>query len=301
MGQLLSEIVANIKKSPGSKMEQNLRISSGSAHCVQFLPITHNIPEEVLIHILSYVDAQTLVNLRLCCKLWKELIDKEVWKMKAYRERYSSLRSVNPKLKLPWYVYYIICIRDPFEKNLIRNHCGQEQLGHWNIKSSGGDRWVIEDPPQGADTLPESEEIENLSSCFATSFYSCSKEQLINLNEHGFNDKIMDEVQPDIEVSEWYAGRFDCGCIYEMQAELQNENQEEVVNFSCRESIEQWQGREWNKVSHVFRNYDKGVRFIRFYHGGVDTQFWAGHYGSKMTGACVKLKIPKSLPVNAQQ
>jgi hypothetical protein len=46
------------------------------------------------------------------------------------------------------------------------------------------------------------------------------------------------------------------------------------------------------QVSHVFHNYGPGVRFIKFYHGGIDTQFWAGHYGSKMSGACVKLMIP---------
>ena len=48
----------------------------------------------------------------------------------------------------------------------------------------------------------------------------------------------------------------------------------------------------------MFQQYGRGVRFVVFYHGGVDTQFWAGHYGSKMSGACVKLRIPKSLPAN---
>lgn len=42
----------------------------------------------------------------------------------------------------------------------------------------------------------------------------------------------------------------------------------------------------------MFQRYGPGIRFIKFYHGGMDTQFWAGHYGSKMTGACIKLKIP---------
>jgi len=42
----------------------------------------------------------------------------------------------------------------------------------------------------------------------------------------------------------------------------------------------------------VFQSYGPGVRYIKFYHGGMDTQFWAGHYGSKMSGASVKLIIP---------
>lgn len=69
--------------------------------------------------------------------------------------------------------------------------------------SSGGDKWVIEDPPIGADAVPQSEEFDDLSSCFATSYYSCSKEQIVDLLSAGVNGKIMDEFQPFIEVSEW--------------------------------------------------------------------------------------------------
>lgn len=45
----------------------------------------------------------------------------------------------------------------------------------------------------------------------------------------------------------------------------------------------------------MFKNYGPGVRFIKFYHGGMDTQYWSGHYGSKMSGACVKLTLPAPL------
>ncbi|PSN50324.1 hypothetical protein C0J52_10124 [Blattella germanica] len=248
-------------------------------------PFDHYIPEEVLIHILSYVSAKSLIKLRLVCRLWKQLIDKEVWRLKVARRDYTSLNSVSPKQKLPWYVYYWICLKDPFEKNLLRNHCGQ-------VRSNGGSKWTIENPPAGADELPRTEEFGDITSCFATSFHSCSKEQVIRLKYRGFNHLMMDEVRPDIEVSEWYAGRFDCGSIYEMEVELLNETKDEVLEtFSFRKTIKQWEGREWIK------NYKPGVRYIRFYHGGVDTQYWLGHYGSKMSGACVKLVIPSTLTV----
>lgn len=45
-------------------------------------------------------------------------------------------------------------------------------------------------------------------------------------------------------------------------------------------------------MSHEFKNYGPGLRKISFYHGGADKLFWAGHYGSKMAGACVYVKIP---------
>lgn len=85
----------------------------------------HYLPEEILVHILSYVDAGTLVKLRFVCHWWKHLIDNEVWRLKVSRENYKSLNSVDPKWKLPWFVYYWICVKDPFGKNFVKNHCGQ--------------------------------------------------------------------------------------------------------------------------------------------------------------------------------
>lgn len=46
------------------------------------------------------------------------------------------------------------------------------------------------------------------------------------------------------------------------------------------------------QVSHTFKNYSPDIRYIRFTHGGKDTQFWDGHYGSKMAGAKVYLTLP---------
>ena len=89
------------------------------------LQVEHSLPEEILLCILSYVDIKTLVNLRLVCHLWKHLIDNEVWRRKVSREKYRSLKAIEPKQKLPWFIYYWICNSDPFGKNLLKNHCGQ--------------------------------------------------------------------------------------------------------------------------------------------------------------------------------
>jgi hypothetical protein len=47
------------------------------------------------------------------------------------------------------------------------------------------------------------------------------------------------------------------------------------------------------QFEHEFKNYGKGLRRIKFIHGGQDIRYWAGHYGSKMAGACIKLEIPE--------
>lgn len=49
------------------------------------------------------------------------------------------------------------------------------------------------------------------------------------------------------------------------------------------------------QVKHEFKNYGRGLRKIRFADGGRDRQHWAGHYGSKMAGAHVKVKIPDAI------
>jgi hypothetical protein len=46
-----------------------------------------------------------------------------------------------------------------------------------------------------------------------------------------------------------YAGRFDCGCVYEMKCELLNEKKEPLTDFKCRKSVKQWEGRTWHKVN----------------------------------------------------
>lgn len=46
------------------------------------------------------------------------------------------------------------------------------------------------------------------------------------------------------------------------------------------------------QVSHTFVNYPPNIRFVKITRGGKDTQFWAGHYGSKMAGANVHVTLP---------
>lgn len=36
-------------------------------------------------------------------------------------------------------------------------------------------------------------------------------------------------------------------------------------------------------------NTAKKISYIELYHEGSDTQFWKGHYGSKMAGASIQL------------
>lgn len=43
----------------------------------------------------------------------------------------------------------------------------------------------------------------------------------------------------------------------------------------------------------MFEKYGPGLREITFMHSGTDKAYWAGHYGSKMAGACIYVKVPE--------
>ena len=47
------------------------------------------------------------------------------------------------------------------------------------------------------------------------------------------------------------------------------------------------------QVQHLFEDYGQGVRFVDFKHGGMDMQYWAGHYGPKMAAPSVSFRFRK--------
>ncbi|KZC11002.1 F-box only protein 6 [Dufourea novaeangliae] len=249
------------------------------------------LPGELLTQIFIYVDYKSLLNCQLVCKRWEILIRSYVWRKKA---ELSLGRSLLLSKDVPWQVYYFICKKKPFERNLLKNNCGEHGIQtHWKILEDGGDRWTVENPPQGVPPLPSSEPIfEGKKSCFVTSYHQCLKAQEIDLEHEGLTPYVLDNLQPPIVVFEWYSCRWDCPAIYECGASLINQNDQILDSFQFHDRIDGEKQNQWHYISKEFSNYGPGLRKISFYHGGIDRLFWAGHYGSKMTGACVYIKIP---------
>ncbi|XP_054263500.1 F-box only protein 6-like [Macrosteles quadrilineatus] len=171
--------------------------------------------------------------------------------------------------------------------------CSQKECPrylHWGVLSSEGNGWSVEVEPTGSEPLPA-----HLPgrSCFTTSYGWCIKEQLITLEGHSLNSLIMDQIQPQLDVSEWYARRWDCGIKYKLEVSLLDSNKQVLHTFE-EETGDSLQDNNWHQVSHSFKDYGPGVRYILFRHCGRDSQFWAGHYGSKMAGGSVIARIPSS-------
>jgi len=291
------------------------------------------LPEEILLNLLTFVAWKDLLSCRLVCQTWKRVIDSivayEKLKLFSFKTLSESFTGPLSKLKsdaVPFYLYFAIS-NGAFGKNLLKNAFGsgdnphvcqrnqdswREYLFrgrgkyinnslcsqvdcpkylHWGVLESGGDGWAVEAEPTGSEPLPS-----HLPgrSCYVTSYGWCVKEQLIKLADHGLSSTIMDDIQPQFDVSEWYARRWDCGIRYKLQVKLLDHSQEVLHQFE-EETGEGLQDSEWQEMSHSFKDYGPGVRYILFTHGGTDSQFWAGHYGCKIAGGSVIARIPISL------
>ncbi|KAJ8970261.1 hypothetical protein NQ317_018124 [Molorchus minor] len=252
------------------------------------------VPEEIVENILSHITPKDLLGLTLVCKKWCNIIKSE----NLWRHIYNK-HFINKPKKLPWYVFYCFFVTNNFV-NMLRNGNGQENFEHWTILRNYGDRFIIENPPSGCDELPQHiADFNGCTSCFATSFENCCKAQIISLKEKRLLRYIINKFMPHIYASEWVAGRFDCGCVYKLSIKGFANNSRDLDSDDTSDDlaaitptfhvtktivIKQWKGKEWQKVEVLVKDYPRNITKLIFEHEGSDTQFWKGHYGSKMAG-----------------
>ncbi|XP_029973866.1 F-box only protein 6-like [Salarias fasciatus] len=251
-------------------------VSSAPSSNQSFFPVPLDILEEIFLN-LPY--EQVVCVCRLVCHQWKVVADTEsLWKERCRREGYH-LRDAS-RVPTDWRMFYFLCKK---RRNLLKNPRGEEKMKGWQILENGGDRWKIEKP-----MVPHPNDKVKLN--FVTSYGMCRKAQLIDLKKEGYNPAFMDEFQPDIKITDWYAPRWDCGSEYGIFVQLLNQKKEVVERYTPETVyFEQWNDQQWKQLVHVFRDYGPGVRYIRFIHGGKDTQFWAGWYGIRVTDSSVEI------------
>ncbi|XP_058052477.1 F-box only protein 27-like [Ahaetulla prasina] len=253
------------------------------------------LPNEVLALILSWLPPETLATrCRLVCRRWTELLDgPAVWKLRWRREP-AMRAALQAAARCPRLRWSRLGVLRPLGRNLVRNPCGREKPGslpadqfrHWTVQCEFPCRWKVEENRarlEGAEA----------QTCFASSFQWCQKEQVIDLLKEGFWQDLLDTYQPDIVVSDWWGGRQDCGCKYELYVVLLAANKKRKIDvFEAKpDPIPQWNDASYQKVTHTFRRYGTGVRYILFRHRGKDTQFWKGHYGARVSNSSVVIQF----------
>ncbi|XP_026223415.1 F-box only protein 44-like [Anabas testudineus] len=239
-----------------------------------------SVPLEILEELfLNLPPEEVVCTCRLVCRQWKEVADSEyLWRERCRRERYH-LRDVSRTPK-DWRLFYFLCKK---RRNLLKNPRAEDQFQDWQILERGGNGWKVEDV-----RVPHPD--ERVQKSFVTSYFFCTKSQLIDLEREGYNPAFMDHFQPDIKISDWYAQRWDCACQYKICVELLIQNKKPVHTFAPKTIfLKPWSDEKWYQMSHVFQNYGPGVRYIRFTHGGEDTMYRIGWHGVRLTDSCVEI------------
>lgn len=73
---------------------------------------------------------------------------------------------------------------------------------------------------------------------------------VVQLANVGIPDQIMDALKPQITVSDWFGGRFDCGYVYECNMSLLDGGNTVLAEYSFRKTVKQYENpAEWNKVT----------------------------------------------------
>lgn len=94
------------------------------------------------------------------------------------------------------------CIWTEFDK---KNHSGEHGLRDWDIFPETGhdDDWMVECGADGVPSLPQAPEFENKQHNFAVYYKFTWKSCIIDLENEGISAKILDNLQPPIEVHIW--------------------------------------------------------------------------------------------------
>ncbi|CAJ0590265.1 unnamed protein product [Cylicocyclus nassatus] len=251
--------------------------------------------------VLKRCDNASLLRAELACRLFRRILTTpQFWIEKCeydgvtlpsfswrkyFRQEADNTDDAGDPPEHHEFDYKRICFRRPFERNLaiaLTASCTLNSLKKKGmVFRSGGDGIRIENPPEYC-------EQNEVPVCFATSYQWCSRYFEIDLSRAGVQDWVMDLIRPEITVRERCACREDCGAEYELRVHLMKDDEvfdENVIlpRFRVAErSWGQWEGGKcWETVEHVLKEYPAGMRKLGVFSRGKDTQFWAGHYGSK--------------------
>ena len=271
-----------------------------------------NFPDEVLQEIFLRLPAdylcKTIVHV---CKRWRNVVENEhFWIQKSIQDKKLIDRIINILHSNNIFKAKHLYFKNPFERNLIQNPCGNNGFRYWCLgynridfsqqicrdevlnynekferrsdQNEISNLWLIESIPAGSKPL------DNKNKVFTTSYTQAVKYQIIDLEAVGLNHEIIEKIVPTVQIFENYAARFDCGSNYKLIVKLLDKNFEKIDEFTHEDTIQQWNDGSWMSIEHEFKK-TSNVRYISYGHIGHDTQFWAGYYGIKISNSTVKI------------
>ncbi|XP_048185457.1 F-box only protein 50 [Perognathus longimembris pacificus] len=119
------------------------------------------------------------------------------------------------------------------------------------------------------------------------------KQQCVNLLTEGLWEELLDDEQPDVTVMDWFEDSRLDDCVYELHVWLLAADRRTVIaqhHVAPRTSGRGPPGR-WIQVSHVFRQYGPGVRFVHFLHKTKNRLEAGGLRRTRVTDSSVSVQL----------
>uniref|UniRef100_A0AC35TPH6 FBA domain-containing protein n=1 Tax=Rhabditophanes sp. KR3021 TaxID=114890 RepID=A0AC35TPH6_9BILA len=241
--------------------------------------------------ILRIADARELVKShQLVCKTWKNIISaRSFWILKSNEEGCREL--LPPRDILAAYPdvnwdFPRIFIKQPFNRNLIKNCSGKHRKNGW-LCHSYKHAVLPEQPPENVE-----EHDPLINTCFSFSLIPSVKTQIINFRDYGFDNEFLSKFKPTIEISEMYAHPLHASFLYTMKVEFVSSTdvdsaQNNLNEFKFRSEVPSVNPTEWCEVKNAFKNYRKDVEFIEFCSGSRSIYGGNGVCGPKTAEASV--------------
>lgn len=128
--------------------------------------------------------------------------------------------------------------------------------------------------------------------CYLPNYSWCIKEQLIDLVSEGLWEDLLDSLQPEICVLDWYEDSKLHQFVYELHVKLLGADKSTVIQeFSLTpEDSMSGDSTGWKNVSRVFKAYGPGVRYVHFLHKSKDL-FVVGFHRTRLTNTAVFVKL----------
>ncbi|WP_051199683.1 LamG-like jellyroll fold domain-containing protein, partial [Christiangramia echinicola] len=159
--------------------------------------------------------------------------------------------------------------------NIAYNGNANGGLAGWNINLNGGNGWITS------------------GSSFLSSYNMGIMSQKIDLMVQGYDRETLNAV-PEIVVSESYVGTWpNYSDNYYLKVQLRDANDNILASFDTGILTA---SETWATINHTFSGYGEGVRYVYIEHGGDDAEYWAGHYGTRITDLEVTVNAPGVIP-----
>ncbi|CAL8137689.1 unnamed protein product [Orchesella dallaii] len=211
------------------------------------------LPENVVELILSKVPNEDILNCKLVCHTWKDIVAGNSFFKLRFEEKGRNWNSIPDKIKSdPKYrpVLHAHLRHGILSKNYARNSSGQDELRGWQMWL--GD-WIVSQEPFGCEPLPISNFFKREGqSCFVLKSDKGAKCYCIDLREQGLTPEIMELMLPfQFQFSQLYASSCSTPTMFKWGAGISD--WQTVFQYHYPTPIKILPSGKWQKVEYSFK------------------------------------------------